>query len=69
MEKTTLLVQGMSCNGCVNSVKRVLSSQPGVEAVEVDLASGRAGITGRDLQLGALIAAVEQLGFKAQPEA
>jgi uncharacterized protein len=69
MDKTTLLVQGMSCNGCVNSVKRVLSSQPGVEQVEVDLASGKADVMGRDLQTGALIAAVEQLGFKAQLEA
>jgi uncharacterized protein len=69
MDKTTLLVQGMTCNGCVNSVKRVLSSQPGVAGVEVDLASGQADVTGEDLQVGALIAAIERLGFAAQPQA
>ena len=69
MDKATLLVQGMTCNGCVNSVKRVLSSQPGVEEVEVDLASGKTDVTGQDLQISALVAAIERLGFTAQPQA
>lgn len=66
MDKTTLLVQGMTCNGCVNSVKRVLSAQPGVDEVVVDLASGKAEVTGQELQSGALIAAIERLGYSAQ---
>jgi len=69
MEKMTLLVQGMSCNGCVNSVKRVLGALPGVDAVEVDLASGKAEITGENIALDAAIAAIERLGFAAQPAA
>jgi uncharacterized membrane protein YraQ (UPF0718 family)/copper chaperone CopZ len=69
MEKATLMVQGMTCNGCVNSVQRVLASEPGVEGVEVDLASGKADVRGQDLQLAALVAAVERLGYKAQPVA
>lgn len=34
-------VQGMSCMGCVRSVKGLVSALPGVSSVEVDLASGR----------------------------
>jgi copper chaperone len=41
METITFKVGGMSCMGCVNSVKRLLSQLPGVARVDVDLASGR----------------------------
>lgn len=36
----TLNVTGMTCMGCVNSVKKLLSALDGVQTVEVDLASG-----------------------------
>lgn len=41
MESVTLTVTGMSCMGCVNSVKNLLMAISGVQRVEVDLASGR----------------------------
>ena len=41
MNTLTLTVSGMSCMGCVNSVKNLLSAVPGVGGVQVDLASGR----------------------------
>ncbi|MBI5330012.1 MAG: heavy-metal-associated domain-containing protein [Betaproteobacteria bacterium] len=41
MSTLNLIVSGMSCMGCVNSVKRLVSALPGVAGVEVDLASGR----------------------------
>jgi copper chaperone len=41
METVTFTVTGMSCMGCVNSVKNLLAAVPGVSGVEVDLASGR----------------------------
>lgn len=59
-----LAVSGMTCGGCVNSVKRVLASVPGVRAVAVDLASGRAEISG-EAKPGVLIAAVEAAGYGA----
>ncbi|HEY1329260.1 MAG TPA: heavy-metal-associated domain-containing protein [Casimicrobiaceae bacterium] len=45
MEKITLSVQGMSCQGCVGSVTRVLKATPGVEDVNVTLQPGRADVT------------------------
>ena len=44
METITLKIGGMSCMGCVNSVKRLLAPLPGVTRVEVDLAGGSAEI-------------------------
>ncbi len=44
MDSVTLKVSGMTCMGCVNSVKRLLSAIEGVGQVEVDLALGRVTI-------------------------
>jgi copper chaperone len=45
MENVTLNVRGMTCQGCVASVTRVLQSTPGVATARVDLAQGRAEVS------------------------
>ena len=66
METLELKIQGMRCDGCVKSVTRVLSALPGVHAVEVSLAEGRANVrfdparTGRE----AFAQAVERAGYR-----
>lgn len=45
MTTLILTVTGMTCMGCVNSVKNMVSALPGVAAVQVDLASGRVEVT------------------------
>jgi copper chaperone len=45
MNTITLKIGGMSCMGCVNSVKRVLEGQPGVTQADVDLAAATATLT------------------------
>jgi len=42
METTTLRIKGMTCMGCVASVKRVLQGVDGVKAVDVSLEQGLA---------------------------
>ncbi len=44
MTTITLNIQGMTCGGCVNGVKRVLTNFSGVRQVEVSLEKGRATI-------------------------
>ena len=60
-----LAITGMTCDGCVGAVTRVLSRVPGVASVTVELASGRAAIVG-----GAgpqdLLRAVEAAGYGAR---
>ena len=41
MANITLTVKGMSCMGCVKSVKGVLEAIKGVSKVDVDLARGK----------------------------
>ena len=55
----------MTCDGCVNAVRRVLSRVPGVTDVQVDLAAGRAEVAGA-ADTAQLLAAVRKAGYEAQ---
>jgi len=69
MENATLNVSGMTCQGCVASVTRVLKAVPGVSDVSVTLQPGRATVAydaGRTT-LPALTAAVEDAGYEVTP--
>lgn len=57
-----LAISGMTCGGCVGAVTRALSRVPGVAQAQVDLASGRATVTGT-APAAELIRAVEAAGF------
>lgn len=63
--RTKLRVIGMTCDGCVNAVRRVLSRVPGVTDVQVDLAAGRAEVAGA-ADTAQLLAAVRKAGYEAQ---
>lgn len=45
MENITLDVKGMSCGGCVNSVKRVVGALDGVAQVDVALDTGKVSVS------------------------
>jgi len=45
METTTLAIGGMTCMGCVASVKRVLGGLSGVSSAEVTLDPAQATLT------------------------
>jgi copper chaperone CopZ len=57
-----LTVGGMTCGGCAGAVSRALSQVPGVVEAQVDLAKGRATVTG-SARPEDLIRAVEAAGF------
>jgi Cu+-exporting ATPase len=66
--RVELKVDGMTCQGCARSVTRKLSGVSGVSNATVDLAAGKATVdydTSRG-KLEDLIAAVEQIGYRAQ---
>lgn len=67
MEQVTLKVGGMTCQGCVRSVKQVLESQPGVEAADVSLEQGEARVRFDPARASAqaLRNAVEAAGYDA----
>ena len=45
METVTLKITGMTCGGCVNSVRRVVAALSGVNAVDVSLERAEATIS------------------------
>ena len=65
METVTLRVTGMTCNHCVQAVKRALLACDGVEAAEVDLDTATAVVRGSDFDTNCLVRAVETAGYGA----
>jgi copper chaperone len=65
MEHATLNVTGMTCQGCVASVTRVLKAVPGVSDVVVSLQPGTAKVAfdAARTSLPVLKAAIEDAGY------
>lgn len=59
-----LMIEGMTCSGCKNSVERLLTAQPGVHKANIDLEAGRATVTGDvSIMPQTLAAALSNAGF------
>jgi len=67
METVELKVEGMDCQGCVQSVTRMLSGLPGVHKVEVSLEKANASVTydAAKSSVADMKKAVERAGYKA----
>lgn len=65
MQHIVLNISGMTCGGCTNSVKRVLSALPGVSTVNVSLEHANAEVEFDPAQsdIETLKHAVETAGF------
>lgn len=65
MNTLILTVTGMSCMGCVNSVKNLVGALPGIDGIDIDLASGRVEIRHDPAQAdaAAIRAAIEDGGY------
>ncbi|MGG7054169.1 heavy-metal-associated domain-containing protein [Nitrosomonas sp. ANs5] len=66
MSTSVIPVKGMSCMGCVNSIKSVLEKIPGVTSVEVSLDQAQATIHHEPSLSGHNIfrQAIEEAGFE-----
>lgn len=65
MATITLVVKGMSCMGCVKSVKGVLESIPGVTSVDVDLPTGKTTIEyDAPIEISVFEKAIDEAGFE-----
>ena len=67
MQTTTIKVEGMTCGGCVASVKRVLQGLDGVNEVDVSLdrKEARVDYDPNRVNEARLRSAIEDAGFDA----
>jgi copper chaperone len=64
----TYTVTGMTCNHCVQAVTSELTALPGVDEVQVDLASGAVTVTSAaPLADDEVRAAVDEAGYELAP--
>ncbi|MEU8232780.1 cation transporter [Actinoplanes sp. NPDC048791] len=62
---STYTVTGMTCEHCVKAVTSEISELPGVDAVQVDLASGAVTVTSAaPLAADEVRAAVDEAGYE-----
>lgn len=64
-EETVIVVKGMTCGHCKAMVEKNLGKLPGVESVEVDLATGKTVIQGAP-DLTSVRKTIEDLGFESE---
>ena len=69
MENASIDVQGMTCQGCIVSVTRVLMALPGVEEVSVVLRPGTATVAYDPARtdVSALKTAIRDAGYDVGP--
>lgn len=66
MQNIKLNITGMTCKHCSGSVQQALSAVPGVTNAEVNLENKSAQVQcGNDVNIQALIKAVDDIGFEA----
>ena len=69
MEKITLSIAGMSCQGCANTVKGALAGVEGVRRADVSLEQTQARLVLEDAgSVDALVSAVQEAGYQASLE-
>ena len=69
MIRTTIRIEGMTCEGCTATVAKAIGSVPGVLAVQVDYESGKAVIgtePGRPVPIESILARLKQAGYTAR---
>jgi copper chaperone len=64
LETRQYIVNGMTCDHCVLSVREEVEEIPGVADVDVDLPSGRLTISGSEVADDAVRVAVAEAGYE-----
>ena len=64
MDQKTYTVTGMTCAHCVLSVREEVGEVAGVEALDVDLATGRLAVRGDGIDDAAIADAVAEAGYE-----
>ena len=65
MEKVHLKVEGMTCNGCVQSIQKALTSRDGIETASANLDTGMVAVEfdGNIIDQSVIEKAIKDAGF------
>jgi copper chaperone len=63
MVEKTVVIAGMSCGGCVNSLTRVLSGVAGIEPLKIDVGKAHLKVDADLVTPEVIVAAVDRAGF------
>jgi copper chaperone len=66
METREFVIEGMSCEGCVNTVASALKAVPGFKSVEVSLKDKKATVVADRVSSQTIEDAVAKAGYKAR---
>jgi copper chaperone CopZ len=66
-DQLTYRVDGMNCNHCVVAVSGEVGQVAGVTDVDVDLDTKLVRVTGASLDDAAVVAAIDEAGYDAEP--
>jgi copper chaperone len=66
MERMSIKIDGMSCGGCVNSVRNARSRVPGVEVQQVEVGSATLSYDPNISNAEAIRSAIIKAGFDPQ---
>jgi copper chaperone CopZ len=69
IQTLNLSITGMSCDHCVRRLSKALTSVPGVIVKNVTVGHANVEYDGRPESLAAIVHAVDDAGYQAQPEA
>ena len=69
MERTTLRIDGMSCEHCVRAVRSALEAVPGVTVRSVAVGTATVEYDARETPFDRILDAVNDEGYAATPEA
>ncbi|MFQ5469133.1 MAG: heavy-metal-associated domain-containing protein [Gammaproteobacteria bacterium] len=63
MEKISIMVSNVKCNGCVSAIKDNLMMLPGISEVDVDVTNGKITIERAELLQTDIIEKLNELGY------
>ncbi len=64
MTDTIFIINGMTCQHCVMSVKKAVDSVSGVSSSEVEVGSAKVAYDENSTDRGAITAAIQNAGYK-----
>lgn len=64
MATNSYVVTGMTCGSCASKVTAAVETVPGVQDIDVDIASGELSVSGESVEDAAVREAIAAAGYK-----